>query len=102
MALSVSSARLRTPTAAMASAVDLYYAMPLEVLMRFGRWDDVMKEPAPPADFAFANAIHHYARGVALAAGPAAATGAVGAMAAGTVKVPFGTTPPPLPQSTSV
>jgi tetratricopeptide (TPR) repeat protein len=43
-------------------------AMPLEVLKRFGRWDDVLKEPEPPEIFPFTRAMRHYNRGVAFAA----------------------------------
>jgi len=40
----------------------------LHVMVRFGRWDDILKEPAP-ADFRLlSRATWHYARGVALAA----------------------------------
>jgi tetratricopeptide (TPR) repeat protein len=37
-------------------------------LVTFGRWDDVLAEPQPPADLAFATALVQYARGVAYAA----------------------------------
>jgi tetratricopeptide (TPR) repeat protein len=37
-------------------------------LVTFGRWDDVLNEPQPPADLAFATALVQYARGVAYAA----------------------------------
>lgn len=37
-------------------------------LVTFGRWDDVLAEPQPPADLAFATALVQYARGVAHAA----------------------------------
>ena len=37
-------------------------------LMTFGRWDDVLAEPLPPADIRFPTAMAHYARGVAYAA----------------------------------
>jgi tetratricopeptide (TPR) repeat protein len=37
-------------------------------LVTFGRWDDVLKQPLPPADLTYATALAHYARGVALAA----------------------------------
>ena len=37
-------------------------------LVTFGRWDDVLAEPQPPADLAFATALVQYARGVAFAA----------------------------------
>jgi tetratricopeptide (TPR) repeat protein len=42
--------------------------MPLEVLKRFGRWDDILKEPEPPEVFPIARALWQYNRGVALAA----------------------------------
>jgi tetratricopeptide (TPR) repeat protein len=37
-------------------------------LTRFGNWDAVLAEPAPPADLRFATGMWHYARGVAFAA----------------------------------
>ncbi|MEX5219299.1 MAG: hypothetical protein NW701_15835 [Nitrospira sp.] len=37
-------------------------------LTTFGRWDDVLAEPLPPADIRFSYAMAHYARGVAYAA----------------------------------
>jgi len=36
-------------------------------LARFGRWEDVLKEPAPGAEFVYATGMWHYARGLALA-----------------------------------
>jgi tetratricopeptide (TPR) repeat protein len=51
-----------------AAIVDGYAAMPLEVLKRFGRWDDILKEPQPPEIFPIARAMWHYNRGVAFAA----------------------------------
>jgi tetratricopeptide (TPR) repeat protein len=55
---------------------DGFLAMPLEVLMRFGRWDEVLAE-GPMPDFApISGAIRHYARAVAHAAkGDVAAAG---------------------------
>jgi tetratricopeptide (TPR) repeat protein len=41
---------------------------PAMALVRFGRWDEVLKEPAPPAELPMAMVLHHYARGRALAA----------------------------------
>ena len=38
---------------------------PLYVLLRFGRWNEVLAEPAPPPELAFNAAIWHYARGLA-------------------------------------
>lgn len=37
-------------------------------LVTFGRWDDVLNEPQPPADLGFASALVQYTRGVAFAA----------------------------------
>lgn len=47
---------------------DGYFAMPLEVRMRFGRWDEVLETPEPETTFPIARAIRHAARGVAFAA----------------------------------
>ena len=35
---------------------------------RFGTWDAILKEPAPPADMKYTTAIWHYTRGLALVA----------------------------------
>jgi tetratricopeptide (TPR) repeat protein len=51
-----------------AAIADGFMAMPLEVLKRFGRWDDMLKEPEPPEIFPIARAMRHYDRGVAFAA----------------------------------
>jgi tetratricopeptide (TPR) repeat protein len=37
-------------------------------LVRFGRWDEVLKLPKPPAELSYTMAIWHYARGMAFAA----------------------------------
>ncbi len=42
-----------------------YHAL---TLTTFGKWDDVLAEPLPPADIRFSYAMAHYARGVAHAA----------------------------------
>jgi tetratricopeptide (TPR) repeat protein len=39
-----------------------------EVLVRFGRWDDILKLPPPSVDLKIANSMWHFARGVAFAA----------------------------------
>jgi tetratricopeptide (TPR) repeat protein len=51
-----------------AASVDGFAAMPLEVLKRFGRWDDILKEPEPPEGLPIARALWQYNRSVALAA----------------------------------
>jgi tetratricopeptide (TPR) repeat protein len=47
---------------------DAYVAMPYEVLLRFGRWDDVLAAPDHAAHLPFARAMRRAARGVAFAA----------------------------------
>jgi tetratricopeptide (TPR) repeat protein len=42
--------------------------MPIWTLVRIGRFADALREPPPPADFAYATASWHAARGIALAA----------------------------------
>lgn len=51
-----------------AAIADGYLAMPLEVRMRFGRWDEILDAPEPPEIFPIARALRHYARAVSLAA----------------------------------
>jgi tetratricopeptide (TPR) repeat protein len=51
-----------------AAWVDGWVAMPYEVLMRFGRWEEILAEPEPAEYLPFSRAIRHYARGVAHAA----------------------------------
>jgi tetratricopeptide (TPR) repeat protein len=41
---------------------------PLHVLIRFGRWEEILDEPEPPAFRLLSRAQRHYARAVALAA----------------------------------
>ncbi|TAH39500.1 MAG: hypothetical protein EYC70_01575 [Planctomycetota bacterium] len=47
--------------------VDGYLTFPMHVLLRFGRWEDVLREPAPDPKLRVATALWHYARGAALA-----------------------------------
>ncbi len=51
-----------------ASWADGWVAMPLEVLMRFGRWQAILDEPEPPDFLPLTGALRRYARGVAFAA----------------------------------
>jgi tetratricopeptide (TPR) repeat protein len=51
-----------------AAITDGYMVMPLEVRMRFGRWDEILQAPEPDAAFPLARALRHYARAVAYAA----------------------------------
>jgi tetratricopeptide (TPR) repeat protein len=48
---------------------DGFVAAPLEVLVRFGRWDEILAEPSNyPESLLFSRAFHHAARAIALAA----------------------------------
>jgi hypothetical protein len=49
----------------MGGMVQHMYLTPLFTQMRFGRWDDVLAEPAPPQDLTYMRAIWHAARGFA-------------------------------------
>ena len=46
-----------------------YLATPLFARVRFGRWQEVLDTPQPPAGQTFQTAMWHYAQGLALAAG---------------------------------
>jgi tetratricopeptide (TPR) repeat protein len=48
--------------------VDGFFAMPYELHLRFGRWDEMLAEPQPEKFFPITSALWHYARGVAFAA----------------------------------
>jgi tetratricopeptide (TPR) repeat protein len=47
---------------------DGYVAMPYEVMLRFGRWDEVLAQPEAAEFLPFTNAFRHAARAVAYAA----------------------------------
>ena len=48
---------------------DGFFAVPLEVLVRFGRWDEILAEPDKyPPNVQFVRAFHHAARATAYAA----------------------------------
>ncbi len=51
-----------------AALADGFSAIPLEVLMRFGRWKEILAIPEPPEYLPFSRCLRHSARGVALAA----------------------------------
>jgi hypothetical protein len=40
-------------------------AAPIVALVRFGRWDEVLREPAPPRDWPYTRGVWRYARGLA-------------------------------------
>ncbi|MBS0664490.1 MAG: hypothetical protein JSR48_14585 [Verrucomicrobia bacterium] len=47
---------------------EAWLSMPLECLVRFGRWDDVLAEPEIDAKYPFSHAFRHAARSIAYAA----------------------------------
>jgi tetratricopeptide (TPR) repeat protein len=51
-----------------AAVADGFVAAPLEVMKRFGQWDEILKEPAPPEIFPIARAMRHHIRAIAYAA----------------------------------
>jgi tetratricopeptide (TPR) repeat protein len=51
-----------------AALADGFTAMPLEVLVRFGRWDEVLAAPEPPDFLPIARTLRRCARGIAYAA----------------------------------
>lgn len=51
-----------------APIADGFAAMPLEVLVRFGRWKEVLAAPEPPEHLPISRAMRYCARGVAFAA----------------------------------
>ena len=48
--------------------LEAFAAMPYEVLVRFGRWDEILAKPDHPDWMPFSRALRHAARAVALAA----------------------------------
>lgn len=42
-----------------------FHAVPYNVLVKFGRWDDILSLPAPHDEFPYPVAIWHYAKGMA-------------------------------------
>jgi hypothetical protein len=48
--------------------LDGFMAVPTHVLVRFGMWEELLSEPAPPEDLVVTVAFWHYGRTVALAA----------------------------------
>lgn len=52
-----------------APTAESYLALPMEIMVRFGRWDEILAEPAHYPDYMpFTRAFHHAARAIAYAA----------------------------------
>jgi tetratricopeptide (TPR) repeat protein len=41
---------------------------PIVALVRFGRWDEVLRQPAPPREWPYTTGVWHYTRGLAFSA----------------------------------
>ena len=48
------------------AAIQHYWVSPYFARVRFGRWAQILAEPAPPADLPYLTAIWHYSRGMAM------------------------------------
>ncbi|CAL9632088.1 hypothetical protein [Streptomyces sp. enrichment culture] len=61
---------LRVQSPPMADWLEGFLAMRVHVLIRFGRWEDILRQPFPddPELYCVTTAMLHYARGVALSA----------------------------------
>lgn len=68
--ISIPEELLRVPSPPMADWLEGFLAMRVHVLIRFGRWGDILALafPADPELYCMTTAMTHYARGVALAA----------------------------------
>lgn len=51
----------------MPAFLDAFMAVPMHVLVRFGKFQEILEEPKPAEHLPFSTALWHYARGVALA-----------------------------------
>lgn len=58
---------LRTEIPHLASTLEAYYSMKMHVLVRFGKWDEILAVPAPTDAklYCVTQAMYHYARGIA-------------------------------------
>ena len=62
-AAKVSPEMMREP--GFAGTLQHFWMMPLFTKALFGQWEEVLQEPAPPADLLYPAGIRHYARGLA-------------------------------------
>ena len=62
-AAKVSPEMMREP--GFAGTLQHFWVMPLFTKALFGQWEEILQEPAPPADLLYPAGIRHYARGLA-------------------------------------
>jgi tetratricopeptide (TPR) repeat protein len=48
--------------------LEMFTPTPLFALARFGKWEEILTEPAPPAEFKYTTGVRHYVRGLAFSA----------------------------------
>jgi tetratricopeptide (TPR) repeat protein len=65
LATKVDTSMMRAPGL---GALQHFLITPMYAMVRFGRWDDILREPAPAADLVYPTGIWHYARALALTA----------------------------------
>lgn len=49
------------------SVLQHFYMIPAYVMIRFGKWSEILESPAPDKDLIYPNGVWHYARGIAYA-----------------------------------
>ncbi|MDI1479839.1 hypothetical protein [Polyangium sp. y55x31] len=49
----------------MATMIEHFLATPLYAMVRFGRWQEILRAEAPPKDHAYSRGVYHYARAIA-------------------------------------
>jgi tetratricopeptide (TPR) repeat protein len=62
------AARATPASVRMMPMIEFIPPTPYYALARFGQWDSLLAEPAPPPELRFTSGMWHYARGLALAA----------------------------------
>ena len=67
-AAGIKTANLVAPMAGEMAMLQPFTQQEVFALVRFGRWDDVLAQPAPPAGRDLQSALHHFSRGAAQAA----------------------------------
>ncbi|MDI1444491.1 hypothetical protein [Polyangium sp. 6x1] len=50
---------------AIATIIEHFQAAPLYAMVRFGRWQEILNEPAPPQERLYSRGVYHYARAIA-------------------------------------
>ncbi|MGH7963704.1 MAG: hypothetical protein ACRERD_18080 [Candidatus Binatia bacterium] len=62
------AAKMPTEMVRQMPPMEFFTPTPLFALVRFGKWEEILKEPAPPTDLRYTTGMWHYARGLAFTA----------------------------------